>query len=395
MKHINFDNKKVLIRVDFNVPLDDQLHVTDSTRIEKAIPTLKYILEQGGTLIVCTHLGRPKPSTDNAKYSTMHLKDTFSALLRKEVKFVNDCVGDVVSSAVAALKKGDVLLLENTRFYKEETEGEPEFSKQLASLADIYINDAFGTAHRAHASTTTVANYFDKYHKGFGFLMDAEVSNGLKVLHDAESPFTAIVGGAKVSDKIQLLENLIAKADNILIGGGMAYTFIKSTGGEIGKSLCENEFLELAKEILAKAGDKGCKIYLPEDSVSASVFGADAETKVVPSNTISPEWMGLDIGPLAVDAFSKVIMASKTIIWNGPMGVFEFEKFSNGTFAIAHAVAAATKNGAFSLIGGGDSVSAINKAGLEDSVSFVSTGGGAMLEMLEGKILPGVAAIQE
>jgi phosphoglycerate kinase len=394
MNHINFEDKKVLVRVDFNVPLNSAFEVTDSTRIEKAIPTLKYILSKGGTLIVCTHLGRPKVGADNSAYSTKHIVAEFSKLLGKEVLFVGDCIGDDVAIAVSELAKGDVLLLENTRFYKEETDGNEDFAKALASIADIYINDAFGTAHRAHASTTTVAHYFDKDHKGFGYLMEAEVKNGQKVLNQAESPFTAIVGGAKVSDKIQLLENLIAKADNIIIGGGMAYTFFKAQGGDIGKSLCENEYLPLALEIIEKAALKGCKIYLPSDSVAASEFSSTADTIICASNHIQEGWMGLDIGPDAAKVYSDVIANSKTIIWNGPMGVFEMEKFANGTFTVANAVADATANGAFSLIGGGDSVAAINKAGLDDKVSFVSTGGGAMLEMLEGKILPGVAAIE-
>ena len=394
MKHIDFNGKKVLVRVDFNVPLNDAFEVTDNTRIEKAIPTLKYILEHGGTLIVCTHLGRPKPGGDNAKYSTIHIVSEFSKLLGKEVKFVNDCIGDVVEQTVSSLNTGDVLLLENTRFYKEETDGDEDFSKKLASLADIYINDAFGTAHRAHASTTTVAHYFDADHKGFGFLMDAEVKNGKKVLNEAEKPFTAIVGGAKVSDKIQLLQNLIHKADNIIIGGGMAYTFLKAQGGEIGKSLCETDFLPMALEILANAEKVNCKIYLPEDSVAADAFAENANHKIVDSNKIEADWMGLDIGPKALEQYTTVINNSRTIIWNGPMGVFEFENFSKGTFGVANAVAEATANGAFSLIGGGDSVAAINQAGLDEKVSYVSTGGGAMLEMLEGKVLPGVAAIE-
>jgi phosphoglycerate kinase len=395
MDHIQFDNKKVLVRVDFNVPLDKSFSVTDSTRIIKAIPTLKTILDRGGTLIVCTHLGRPKPGSDNSAYSTKHIITEFSKQLGQEVKYVDDVVGEKVQKAVGSLSKGDVLLLENTRFYKEETDGDESFSKALASLADIYINDAFGTAHRAHASTTTVANYFDKDHKGFGYLMNAEVKNGQKVLNESEAPFTAIVGGAKVSDKIQLLENLIDKANNILIGGGMAYTFKKALGGEIGKSLCEVELLGLGLEILEKAKLKRCQIYLPEDSIIANKFAADAESKISPSDKIDQDWMGLDIGPEAIDAYTDVIKKSKTIIWNGPMGVFEFDKFSLGTYSIAKAVAEATQSGAFSLIGGGDSVSAINKAGLDDEVSYVSTGGGAMLEMLEGKILPGIAAIEE
>lgn len=394
MKHIDFKGKKVLVRVDFNVPLDDQFVVTDNTRIEKAIPTLQYILENGGTLIVCTHLGRPKPGNDNSKYSTKHIVSEFSKLLGKEVKFVDDCIGDKVQSVVSGLTSGDVLMLENTRFYKEETDGDEGFAKQLASLADIYINDAFGTAHRAHASTTTVAHYFDANHKGFGFLMDAEVKNGKKVLNEAESPFTAIVGGAKVSDKIQLLQNLIFKANNIIIGGGMAYTFIKAQGGEIGKSLCESDFLPMALEILANAKKANCVIYLPEDSIVADAFAENANHKESESNSIEQDWMGLDIGPKAIKQYSEVIKNSKTIIWNGPMGVFEFEAFSKGTFSVANAVADATADGAFSLIGGGDSVAAINKAGLDEKVSYVSTGGGAMLEMLEGKVLPGVAAIE-
>ncbi|MFM2395037.1 MAG: hypothetical protein RLZZ546_3020 [Bacteroidota bacterium] len=394
MKHINFNGQKVLIRVDFNVPLNDQFEVTDNTRIEKAIPTLKYILENGGTLIVCTHLGRPKPGNDNSAYSTRHIVKEFSKLLEKEVEFIDDCIGEKVKSKVELLAQGTILLLENTRFYKEETDGNESFAESLADLADVYINDAFGTAHRAHASTTTVAKYFDRDHKGFGFLMDAEVSNGKKVLTESQSPFTAIIGGAKVSDKIQLLQNLVLKANNILIGGGMAYTFISAKGGNIGKSLCENEFLTLAIEILDQANEKGCNIFLPSDSTIASAFSANAESKTAPSDEIDEGWMGLDIGPDAIKDYCEVIKNSKTIIWNGPMGVFEFEKFSFGTFSIAHAVAEATSNGAFSLIGGGDSVAAINYAKLEDKVSYVSTGGGAMLEMLEGKILPGVAAIE-
>ena len=395
MRHIDFNNKKVLVRVDFNVPLNDQMEVTDTTRIEKAIPTLQYMLDHGAALIVCTHLGRPKPGADNSKYSTQHIVPVFSKLLGTEVRFVDDVVGEKVEAACKDLQPGQVLLLENTRFYKEETDGEATFSKALASLADAYVNDAFGTAHRAHASTTTVANYFDKDHKGFGFLMEAEVKNGFKVLKEAEKPFTAIVGGAKVSDKIQLLENLIEKADNILIGGGMAYTFFKAQGGQIGNSLCEADFLNLALEVLQKAAAKGCNIYLPQDSIAADKFAVDAQIQTIESNAIPDGWMGLDIGPLAVKAFCDVIASSKTIVWNGPMGVFEFPNFANGTLSVAHAVADATKNGAFSLIGGGDSVAAINKAGLENEVSYVSTGGGAMLEMLEGKILPGVAAIED
>lgn len=395
MKHINFQGKKVLIRVDFNVPLNDQFEVTDNTRIEKAIPTLQFIIENGGTVIVCTHLGRPKPGNDNSAFSTRHIVKEFSQLINKEVDFMDDCIGEKVKSKVESLPSGSILLLENTRFYKEETDGDENFAKSLAGLADIYINDAFGTAHRAHASTTTVAKYFKKENKGFGFLMDAEVSNGKKVLTDSQPPFTAIIGGAKVSDKIQLLQNLVLKANNILIGGGMAYTFLAAKGGEIGKSLCENDFLSLAIEIMDLAAEKGCNIFLPSDSIIASEFSANAESKTALSDEIDEAWMGLDIGPDAIKEYTDVILGSKTIIWNGPMGVFEFEKFSSGTFSIAKAVADATSKGAFSLIGGGDSVAAINYAKLENSVSYVSTGGGAMLEMLEGKVLPGVAAIEQ
>ncbi len=395
MQNLDFNNKKVLVRVDFNVPFDKELHITDFTRIEKAIPTLQFILEKGGSLIVCTHLGRPKPGEDNAKYSTKHLIKDFSRLLGTQVQFVPDTIGKEVKDTVAKMKKGDVILLENTRFYKEETDGDANFAKEMASLADIYINDAFGTAHRAHASTTTVANYFDRDHKDFGFLMDAEVANGNKILNNPVKPVTAIVGGAKVSDKILLLDKLIDLTDHILIGGGMAYTFLKAQGGKIGNSLCEDEHLELALKTLDKASKNGCKIHLPEDSKIADKFAADAKTNIVKSNQIPDGWMGLDIGPKAIEAYKKVILDSKTILWNGPMGVFEFEAFSDGTFSVAQAVADATKKGAYSLIGGGDSVSAINQAGLEDEVSYVSTGGGAMLEFLEGKVLPGVAAIKE
>ena len=307
MRHINFNNARVLVRVDFNVPLNENLEVTDTTRIEKAIPTLQYILEQGASLIVCTHLGRPKPGADNSKYSIKHIVPTFSRLLGREVKFIDDVIGEKVETAANALQAGEVLMLENTRFYKEETDGEPGFSKAMASLADAYVNDAFGTAHRAHASTTTVANYFDKNHKGFGFLMEAEVKNGQKVLREAEKPFTAIVGGAKVSDKIQLLENLLDKADNIIIGGGMAYTFFKAQGGNIGNSLCESEFLNLANEILVKARDKGCHIFLPTDSMAADSFAAEANHKITPSNVVPDGCLGLDTRPNPISTFKYVI----------------------------------------------------------------------------------------
>jgi phosphoglycerate kinase len=393
MHHILFKDKIALVRVDFNVPLDKNFKVTDHTRIEKAIPTLRYILDQGAKLVVCTHLGRPKVGADNGAYSTNHIRTDFEKLLGSAVYFVDDCIGKKVQDKVSELKKGETLLLENTRFYDEETAGDHTFAKSLASLADIYINDAFGTAHRAHASTTTVAEFFDKDHKGFGYLMEAEVANGQKILNNPKRPLTAIVGGAKVSDKIQLLEQLINLADHILIGGGMAYTFLKASGGNIGKSLCEYEYLDLANKIIAQAKAKGCTLHLPFDSVIADKFGADAASKISNSAEILEDWMGLDIGPKAISDYTKVILESKTLLWNGPMGVFEFESFNKGTFGVANAVAMATDKGAYSLIGGGDSVAAINQSGLENRVSYVSTGGGAMLEFLEGKILPGVAAI--
>lgn len=393
MKDINFNGKSVLARVDFNVPLDASHKILDHTRIDRAIPTLLEILKQGGKLSICSHVGRPKVGEDNHQYSTQHLVADLSERLGRKVVFVADCVGDLVSDAVANQKEEVVLLLENTRFYAEEKKGDVDFANQMSQPYDIYVNDAFGTAHRNHASTATIAQFFDKQHKTFGYLMSAEVENGNKVLHGADKPVTAIVGGAKVSDKIHLLKNLVKSNDNILIGGGMAYTFIKAQGGCIGKSLCEDEYLDLALEILEDARQQGTSIYLPEDSVIASEFAADADFKVVKSNSVDDNWMALDIGPKAVDQYSKVIKESKTILWNGPMGVFEFAQFDKGTFAIAKAVAESTSEGAFSLIGGGDSVSAINKSGLEDQVSYVSTGGGAMLEFLEGKVLPGIAAM--
>lgn len=395
MQNLDFNNKKVLVRVDFNVPFDKDLNITDFTRIKKALPTLKYILDKGGALIVCTHLGRPKVGENNDKYSTKHLVNDFARLLGREVTFVKDTIGQEVQTATEKMQSGDVILLENTRFYDEETKGDEGFAKSMASLADIYINDAFGTAHREHSSTTTVAKYFDRDHKGFGFLMDAEVANGNKILNNPAKPVTAIVGGAKVSDKIQLLDKLIDLADHILIGGGMAYTFLKAQGGKIGNSLCEDEHLDLALATLKKASVNNCTIHLPEDSKIADAFSAEANVDTVLSNEIPDGWMGLDIGPKAIAAYREVLLLSKTILWNGPMGVFEFEAFSAGTFTIAQSVADATSHGAYSLIGGGDSVSAINQSGLDDQVSYVSTGGGAMLEFLEGKVLPGVAAINE
>lgn len=397
--NINFSGKKALVRVDFNVPLDKQYNVTDDTRIREAIPTLQHILKEGGSIILLAHFGRPleKKNEDGSinrqKFTLKHVVPCLSELLGKPVLFCEECVGPVASAAAAALKQGEVLLMENTRFHIEEEKGDEAFAKQLASLGDVYINDAFGAAHRAHASTTVVAKFFTKENKGFGFLMDNELSNAGKILHSPTRPLTAIIGGAKVSDKILLLEKLVDSVDNIIIGGGMAYTFFKAQGGNIGKSLCEADKLDLAINLLAKAKERGVNIYLPEDSTIADNFAADANTQVTDSNNIPDGWMGLDIGPKAMTAFSAVVMASKTIFWNGPMGVFEMPAFAQGTETIAKSVAASTVAGAFSLIGGGDSVAAVNQFGLADQVSYISTGGGAMLEFMEGKVLPGVAAI--
>ncbi|MBK9734952.1 MAG: phosphoglycerate kinase [Saprospiraceae bacterium] len=394
-KNTDFKGHKVIMRVDFNVPLSASFIVTDDTRIRAAIPTIKKILLDGGSVVLMSHLGRPKGGYET-KFSLKHILSTLESLLEGPViKFADDCISVDAYKLSSELKEGEVLLLENLRFYPEEEKGDPSFAKKLSIHGDIYINDAFGTAHREHASTATIARYFNSEHKGFGYLMSAEVENATKLLNDAKKPVTAIVGGAKVSDKIQLLEKLIDTMDNILIGGGMAYTFIAAQGGKIGKSLFEPEYTELALKILSKANANNTKIYLPVDSVIADNFSAEANHKIVSSNDIPGQWMGLDIGPEAIMLYSNVIKSSKTILWNGPMGVFEFDKFSTGTFSIANAVAEATDEGAFSLIGGGDSVSAINKSGLENRVSYVSTGGGAMLEFLEGKVLPGIKAIQD
>jgi phosphoglycerate kinase len=388
----NFKGIRALIRVDFNVPLNENFEITDDTRIVAALPTIKKIIADGGSVILMSHLGRPKDGPTH-KYSLKHLVPHLSSLLGRDVLFGDDCIGDAAFDLSASLQPGEVLLLENLRFYKEEEAGAEDFAKKLSKHGDFWVNDAFGTAHRAHASTTIVSKFFESDRKSFGYLMEAEVVNGNKVLNNPQSPVTAIVGGAKVSDKIKLLKKLIDVADNIIIGGGMAYTFIKAQGGKIGKSLCEDEFLNLALETLALAKEKNTSIYLPQDSVVADTFSADANHKIVNSNQIPEGWMGLDIGPEAIVAYSEVIHKSKTLLWNGPMGVFEFEAFSKGTFSVAQAVADATSQGAFSLIGGGDSVSAINQSGLDDKVSYVSTGGGAMLEFLEGKVLPGIAAV--
>lgn len=392
--HFSFEGKKVLIRVDFNVPLDENKNITDDTRIRGAEPTIQKILDDGGSVVLMSHLGRPKDGPTD-KYSLKHLlprlAETFG---RDHVSFVDDCISDEAFALSSAIQPGQVLLLENLRFYKEEEKGDRVFAEKLSRHGEVYINDAFGTAHRAHASTAVIADFFSSENKGFGYLMNAEIENAEFVLHKSKKPVTAIVGGAKVSDKIQLLERLVDIMDNILIGGGMAYTFIAAQGGKIGNSLFEPDFTALALKILAKAEEKNTKIYLPVDSVSADRFAADAEKQTTKSDSIPDGWMGLDIGPEAVETYKNVVLDSKTILWNGPMGVFEFKNFSNGTFSIAEAVANATDKGAFSLIGGGDSVSAIQQSGLSERVSYISTGGGAMLEFLEGKELPGISAIR-
>jgi len=391
----NFKGEKALIRVDFNVPLDKQTQaITDDTRMRAALPTIKKILADGGSVILMSHLGRPKEGPE-AKYSLKHLIDHLADLLgdSTHVFFADDCIGEQAYMTAGMLKPGEVLLLENLRFYKEEEKGDKAFAEKLSKLGDVYINDAFGTAHRAHASTAVIADYFAAGKKMFGLLMEGEVNAANKVLKESEKPFTAIIGGAKVSDKILILENLLDRATDIIIGGGMAYTFMKAAGGKIGNSLCEEDRLGTAAEIMKKAEEKGVCIHLPSDSVIADSFSADANTSGSPSDHIPDGWMGLDIGANACEQFTQVIKQSKTILWNGPMGVFEFEKFQHGTKAIATAVAEATQDGAFSLVGGGDSVAAVNKFGYDDKVSYVSTGGGAMLEYFEGKVLPGIAAV--
>ena len=391
----NFANEKALIRVDFNVPLDKKtFEITDDTRMRAAIPTIKKILNDGGSVILMSHLGRPKEGPQE-KYSLKHLIKHLSELLGKEVLFANDCIGQEAIDKAAALKPGQVLLLENLRFYKEEEKGDEAFAEKLSKLGDVYVNDAFGTAHRAHASTAVIAKFFSDSKKMFGLLMEGEVASAEKILHKSENPFVAIIGGAKVSDKILIIENLLGRATDIIIGGGMAYTFFKAEGGKIGSSLCEDDRLDTARKLLEKAASKGVCIHLPADSIIANKFAADAETSGALSNDIPDGWMGLDIGQMAIDTFTKVIHDSKTILWNGPMGVFEIEKFQRGTKCIAKAVAEATQKGAFSLVGGGDSVAAVNQFGYADKVSYVSTGGGAMLEYFEGKELPGIAAIKK
>lgn len=410
----NFKGKKAIVRVDFNVPLDKEtLQVTDDTRIRGALPTINKILNDGGAVILMSHLGRPKKGPED-KYSLKHVIPVLSKLLNREVIFAEDCANAL--DKAKNLKPGEVLLLENLRFYKEE-EGKPdlpedvteeqkkaakeemkkkqkEFAKTLASYADVYVNDAFGTAHRAHASTAIIADFFDENNKMFGYLINSELAALDKVLKNPERPFTAILGGAKVSDKILVIENLLNIVDNLIIGGGMAYTFIKAKGGKIGKSLCEEDKLDVALNVLKKAEEKGIKIYLPVDALNGDNFDANANTCITKIDETPDEWLGMDIGPETIKIFSDVIKNSKTILWNGPMGVFEFDKFAEGTKAIAQAIAEATKKGAYSLVGGGDSVAAVNKLGLADQISYVSTGGGAMLEYIEGKELPGIKAIR-
>ena len=388
---LNFSGKKALIRVDFNVPLDDKFNITDDNRMVGAIPTIEKILNDGGSVILMSHLGRPKDGPAE-KYSLKHLVRHLAILLNRDVQFADDCIGESAISKAKELKSGEVLLLENLRFYKEEEKGDEAFAEKLAALGDVYVNDAFGTAHRAHASTAIIAKFFPAA-KYFGYLMAGELANAEKILNHAEKPFTAIMGGAKVSDKILLIEQLLEKVDNLIIGGGMAYTFAKAQGGQIGNSLVEDDKLDLAVELLKKAKAKNVNLLLPVDSVIADAFAADANTEIAKNNAIPIGWMGLDIGPESVRSFIEVVKSSKTILWNGPMGVFEMQKFESGTKSVAEAVVAATKNGAFSLIGGGDSAAAVAKFGFEDDVSYVSTGGGALLEYMEGKELPGVKAI--
>ena len=397
-KNFNFNNTKALVRVDFNVPMKNGV-ISDDSRIKAALPTIKKILDDGGAVILMSHWGRPlkdiekKPNLTLADFSLAPVAQYLSSLLAQEVQFICDCLSSEAQEQTANLKMGQVILLENVRYYKEEEKGDVNFAKQLASYGDVYVNDAFGTAHRAHASTAIIAQFFDKTKKTFGFLMEQEVQAANQVMHNAEAPFTAIIGGAKVSDKILIIENLLDRAQHIIIGGGMAYTFFKAQGGQIGNSLCEDDRLDMALALLTTAKSKGVQIHLPIDSIIADKFAADAATKVADNTSIESGWMGLDIGPNAIASFSEIVAKSKTILWNGPMGVFEMEAFQQGTKAIAEAVAQATAQGAFSLVGGGDSVAAVNKFHLSDKVSYVSTGGGAMLEYFEGKELPGIASI--
>ena len=390
IQDINFKGKKALIRVDFNVPLDEDFNVTDATRIEAAKPTIIKILEDGGAVILMSHLGRPKGVEE--KYSLKHIVDKVSEILGVQVKFATDCVGEIAEKAVSDLKIGEVLLLENLRFYKEEEAGDDVFSQKLAKLGDVYVNDAFGTAHRAHASTTIIAKYFPN-NKCFGALLAQEILSLKKILEEGEKPVLAVLGGSKVSSKITIIENILDKVDHLIIGGGMSFTFIKAQGGKIGNSICEDDKQELALNILEQAKAKGVQVHIPVDVVAADDFSNDANTQICDIDKIPNGWQGLDAGPKSRELFNNVVLKSKTILWNGPLGVFEMESFTGGTIALGNSIAEATKKGAFSLVGGGDSVAAVKQFGFEDKVSYVSTGGGAMLESLEGKVLPGIEAI--
>lgn len=387
----NFNNKKAIIRVDFNVPLNDQFQVTDDNRIVAAKPTIDKIVNDGGVAILMSHLGRPKNGPED-KFSLKHIVSKVEEVLGRKVTFVNDSVGADVEKVVADAKAGDVILLENLRFYKEEEAGDEAFAEKLSKLGDVYVNDAFGTAHRAHASTTIVAKFFPN-DKCFGTLLAKEIESIDKVLNSTDKPVTAVLGGSKVSSKITIIENILDKVDHMIIGGGMMFTFIKAQGGKIGSSLVEDDKMELALEILEKAKAKNVQIHIPVDVVAADAFSNDANTKIVPANDIPDGWQGLDVGPKTLEQLNKVIMGSKIILWNGPLGVFEMEKFAAGTITLGNFIADATEAGTFSLVGGGDSVAAVKQFGLDDKVSYVSTGGGAMLEMLEGQTLPGIAAI--
>ncbi|WP_373523646.1 phosphoglycerate kinase [Aquiflexum sp.] len=388
--NLDFKGKKALVRVDFNVPLDEHQNVSDDTRISSAIPTIEKILDDGGSVILMSHLGRPKDGPTE-KYSLKHIINDLQKLVGHSVKFAPDCIGQEAKNLASGLKPGEILLLENLRFYKEEENGDEEFAKKLAALGDVYVNDAFGTAHRAHASTAVIAQYFST--KASGYLLQSELENADKVLENPEKPYTAIMGGAKISDKILIIERLLEKVDNLIIGGGMSYTFSKAKGGKIGDSLCEEDKLDFVLELMNKAEEKGVNIILPLDTVTSKAFANDAEQGLAKAGEIPDGWMGLDIGPETRKLFADVIKSSKTILWNGPMGVFEMSSFVNGTIAVAEAIAEATEGGAFSLIGGGDSAAAVNKFGFGEKVSYVSTGGGALLEHMEGKVLPGVAAL--
>ena len=393
IEDFDFENKKALIRVDFNVPLDKEFNVTDTNRIEAAKPSIIKVLEDGGSVVLMSHLGRPKGQV-NPEFSLACLCNTVAEVIGVQVKFVSDCIGEDVEKAVAELQTGEVLLLENLRFYEEEEKGDIDFAEQLSKWGDIYVNDAFGTAHRAHASTATVAQFFSGK-KCFGYLLAKEIEAIEKVMRSGEKPVLAILGGAKVSSKITIIENILDKVDHLIIGGGMTYTFVKAQGGQIGDSICEDDKMDLAMAILKQAKEKGVQIHLPVDVLAADAFDNNAQTKVVDVDKIPDGWQGLDAGPTTLENFKEIILKSKTILWNGPIGVFEMENFSKGTIGVGNYIAEATENGAFSLVGGGDSVAAVKQFGFEDKVSYVSTGGGAMLESLEGKTLPGIAAIIE